>query len=160
MKKFKVSEEFAKGKNNIGYVSDDFLREYGNEEFELGSMLKFDKLKRDMKDSEIIKEFTVEECTLGNVLALIQNRLEVTMDGYANIFYIKGHPSRVVRVYWGGGEWVVDVWYRDGLTWSEGIRVFSPATGTLTPSTVSSDPLADFCKCERCPKCKKIIEVL
>lgn len=46
-------------------------------------------------------------------------------NGYANLFYT---PSHVVGVHWCDGGWGVVVWGRDGVGWSGGGRVFSPAT--------------------------------
>lgn len=127
----KVSEEFVKGKNDIGYVESSFTSEFGNEEIlSSGSILKFQKLSRDMKDSEIINELKIKECTMSDVLATIKNATEDMKDGYANIFYIKGH-SRVVGVGWGGSYWSVGGWRRDDDRWGEGGRVFSPATDSV-----------------------------
>lgn len=48
-------------------------------------------------------------------------------NGYANLFYT---PAFVVGVGWGSGSsgWGVGTWLRDHYGWSEGVRVFSPAT--------------------------------
>lgn len=138
----KTSQEFVKGKNNIGYVSSSFLTEFGNDEVVIGSPLICQKLTRSMTDSEIISELGVQECTLGDVLATLDNSTEEMKDGNWNIFYIKGH-ARVVRVYWGadGGEWRVLDWYRGGGSWSGGSRVFSPAIDSRFTSTLDSGSL-------------------
>lgn len=153
----RVKDEFVKGKYNIGYVDSDFTREYGSEEFELGSSLKSNKLIRSMKDSEIIKEFGVQECTLGDILETIKNATPEMKDGYSNLFYVKGHGSHVVVVYWGGDDWGVRGWDRGDGTWGGDSRVFSPATGTQSLSPRSSDTL-EFCSCERCKQCGKIVK--
>ncbi len=155
----KVKEEFQVGKNNIGWINSDFTREYGEEEIIPGKNLVGQKLSRTMTDSEIISEFKVQECTLGDILATINAAPEDMKDGYSNIFYIKGHPSRVVDVYWGDGEWFVRVWNRGDGDWYEGDRVFTPATGAGILSAGALTPLAlpIYCECERCPKCKKLL---
>lgn len=140
----KASDVFKVGENKIGWVDSDFTREYGNDEMpEFGAVISFQKLTKSMKDSEIIKELGVQECTLGDVLATLNSATDDMKDGYANIFYIKGHPSRVVRVGWSdvGGGWRVLTWRRDVRDWLDGIRVFSPATVSGSVSTLSSDSL-------------------
>lgn len=138
----KASEEFVVGKHNIGYIWDSFKNEFSNDKLTPGKILSFQKLSRDMKDSEIISELGVQECTLGDVLATLDAATEDMKDGYWNIFYIKGR-SRVVRVGWdaGRGEWSVNDWGRDDYSWSAGLRVFSPATGPQSSSSKSSDSL-------------------
>ena len=130
MKTQKVSEVFKVGQHNIGYVESSFLQEFGNDDVEEGNSLPFQTLKRNMYDSEIISELGIQECTLGDVLATLEKATGEMKDGYANIFYIKGHGSRVVSVRWSGGEWRVRGWDRGGTGWLEDYRVFSPATGT------------------------------
>lgn len=155
----KVSEEFVIGKNNIGWVSSDFTKEYGDMEILPGIPLQFQKLTKRMTDSEIFSELKVQECTLGDVLEVIKNATDEMKDGYANLFYIKGHPSRVVFVYWHDSEWHVYDWHRAGH-WNAGRRVFSPATSDpLVSYPMSSDTLklAGYCECERCEKCKKLL---
>lgn len=132
----KAKEEFQVEKNNIGYVESSFTNEFGEEEVTPGSVLSFQTLKRDMKDSEIISELKIEECTLGDVLKTLQDAPESMKDGYSNIFYIKGH-SRIVGVCWSGSRWGVSTWRRGGDVWGSGGRVFSSAT-TLSPSSTGS----------------------
>lgn len=153
----KASEVFKVGQNNIGYVDSDFKNEFGSEEVSDGSVLKYFKLTRNMKDSEIISEFKIQDCTLGDVLETIKNATPDMKDGYVNIFYIKGH-SRVVSVGWYGGGWSVLGWGRDDSAWYAGHRAFSPATGAA--GSVSSGPsgtlnLSIFCECPRCGQCGK-----
>lgn len=152
----KVSDEFVVGKNNIGWVDSSFTKEYKDEEILPGAVLPFQKLTKNMYDADIITELKVQECTLGDVLEVMKNAPEELKDGYSNLFYIKGHPSRVVRVYWRGGEWHVFDWRR-GAYWDAGSRVFSPATGALVPNPLLSETL-EFCSCERCKKCGKLIK--
>lgn len=127
----KAKEEFKSGKNGIGYVESGFINEFGDDELIEGKALTSTKLKRSMTDSEIIKEFGIQDCTLGDVLKTLQNATDDMKDGNSNIFYIKGH-SRVVFVGWHGREWYVDDWFRDDDSWSAGYRVFSPATSDAT----------------------------
>ena len=140
VKSKKASEEFMVGKHNIGYIWDSFKNEFGNDEVSPGKILSFQKLPRDMKDSEIISELGVQECTLGDVLTTLDAAGEEIKDGYWNIFYIKGH-SRVVGVRWCDGEWLVRGWVRDDFSWFAGGRVFSPATGARSSSPKSSGSL-------------------
>src|SRR6185369_11123823 len=118
-----AKEEFKVGKNTIGNVESSFISEFGNDEITQGIFLKSHKLGRGMKYEEIIKEFKVEECTLGDVLETLKNATEDMKDGYANIFYIKGHPSHVVFVRWCGGGWGVRAWDRGSYACIAGSRV-------------------------------------
>lgn len=136
----KTSEEFAQRKNNIVYVSSSFTEEFGEDEILPGTVLKFTKLGKRMADSEILKEFNIQECTLGDVLATLNAAKEDMKDGYSNIFYIKGH-SRVVHVHWSGGGWGVDVWFRGVVAWRGGYRVFSPATDAVALNPLSLEYL-------------------
>ena len=141
----KVKDEFIKNKNNIGYVDSDFTKEFGNDEITSRSVLKAQTLQRDMTDSDILREFKIEECTLGDVLETLKSATPDMKDGYSNIFYIKGHPSRVVDVDWCAfdGGWDVYAWRRDYGSWNEGERVFSPATsGPESSSALGSETLA------------------
>lgn len=141
----KVSDVFKVGENKIGWVDSSFTNEFGNDELNSGLVLpQSQKLTRPMNDSEIIKEFGIQECTLGDVLATLETATDDMKDGYANIFYIKGHSSRVVRVSWysGYGEWDVYVWLRVDNSWIAGSRVFSPATVSGSVSTLNSETLA------------------
>lgn len=150
MKTIKASDEFKVGKNKIGYIWDSFTKEFGNDKITPGKALKFQKLTKTMIDSEIMKEFGVQECTLGDVLATMKSATEDMKDGYSNIFYVKGHPSHVVVVYWGSGDgkWRVCGWLRGGL-WLADERVFSPATSgakALSSSPESALTLDDAVK--------------
>lgn len=141
-----TKEEFAVGKNEIGYVDSDFTREFGDEEIKEGKALIAHKLTKSMTIAEMVSEFKIEECTMGDVLETIKNATDDMKDGYYNFFLIKGHPSRVVRVGWSadGRRWRVRTWGRGGGSWSAGRRVFSPATSdskTLGSSTKVLEPL-------------------
>lgn len=144
MKTTKASELFKVGKNNIGYVSSDFIKEFRNEKITKGIKLPFQKLPRYMSDSEIISELKIQECTLDDILVTLNEATDDMKDGWANIFYVKDHPSRVVGVRWsgGGGGWGVDGWDRGGR-WVGGSRVFSPANhlDTMTTSTIPESTL-------------------
>lgn len=140
----KVSDVFKVGENKIGWVDSDFTREYGNDAMpEFSAIIPFQKLTKSMKDSEIISELNIQECTLGDVIASINNATDDMKDGYTNIFYIKDHPSHVVGVYWRSdrGEWSVFGWRRDFSSWYGGGRVFSPVTVSGSVSTLSSETL-------------------
>lgn len=157
----KASEEFVKGKNNIGYVDNSFLNEFGNDELGLGQgkVLTFQKLTRTMTDSEIISELKIQECTVADILATMSAAPEDMKDGYYNIFYVKGH-SRVVFVFWDVGRWGVVDWDRGG-GWGSGRRVFSPATGPSASELGSgSMALPKYCECARCEDCGKLIKVI
>ncbi len=157
----KVKEEFKEGKNGISYVNSDFIREYGNDDLTEGKVISFSKLPRIMNDTEIIKEFSIQECTLGDVLETITNTTPEMKDGYSNLFYIKGHPSHVVYVYRRAlfGGWGVGGWNRDFGTWNGGERVFSLATGALASELGSgSVALTKYCECPRCLKCSLLIK--
>lgn len=150
----KVSEVFKVGKNKIGWVGSDFTKEFGKDDMpEMGVVLQSQKLTRSMTDSEIIKELGVQECTLADVLVTLESATEDMKDGYWNLFYIKGHPSLVVRVYWLAeyGRWFVDVWHRDDHSWFGGLRVFSPATearslGAEISTALNLDEAIKICK--------------
>lgn len=132
MPKLKASEEFAVGKHSIGWVDSDFKTRYGETEFETVSTVgQYQKLGKSMNDAQIEAELKPGLCTLGDVLAFLENPPEGTKDGWWNLFYV---GAFVVDVYWGDDEWDVYAWHRRGSTWSTGGRVFSPAT-------VSSDPM-------------------
>lgn len=159
----KASSQFKVNKNKIGWINSDFIKEFGNDELEKGKVLKFQKLTHSMTDSEIIKEFGIQECTLGDVLETLKNAPEELKDGYSNIFYIKGHPSRVVDVRWLGGHggWRVRDWRRGDNTWSGGTRVFSGSL-SLIESFKREDKhdsqSLEFCECKRCGQCGKVIK--
>lgn len=158
----KVKDEFVVGKNNIGYVDSTFTSEFGSDDLGEGKVLTFKKLGRNMYDTDIIKEFNVQECTMADVLATINAVTQDMKDGYSNIFYVKDHPSRVVGVRWysGHGGWFVGDWFRDDDAWRAVGRVFSPATDILNPSSGLSDSKTlspDVCECPRCKECGKRI---
>ena len=156
----KASDVFKVGINNIGWVDSDFTKEFGNVEITEGRILPFQKLRRIIYDSEIISELKVQECTLGDVLATMQNATEDMKDGYSNIFYISGHPSHVVRVGWRDSGWRVGTWPR-GHYWSAGLRVFSPANDSGTLKTSPESPVTlEFCECKRCGQCGKLEKVM
>lgn len=149
----KIKDEFVVGKNSIGYVDSDFKREYEDVELpSIGAVLKSFKLQRSMNDSEIFNEFKIQECTLADVLETLKNATSEMKDGYSNLFYIKDHPSRVVRVIWGGDIWRVFVCYRGDDAWGGDGRVFSPATG---PQILSSSPSASMTLDEAIKICKE-----
>lgn len=153
----KAKEQLEVGKNNIGYVDSDFIKEFGEEEITPGKVLKFQKLGRSMTDSQIISEFKIEECTLGDVLETMKNAPEELKDGYSNLFYVKDHLSHVVYVVWRGDGWHVLVWLRGDRGWHSVRRVFFPATadtGNHSTGPESTLPL-DICDCKRCEFCGK-----
>ncbi len=104
-------------------------------------------LKKDSTDEEIEKDLPkkhifseTEVCAI--IAELIENKSEgkdgpLLDNGYVNLFYT---PSRVVSVIWVVGVWGVFDWGR-GSRWSQGRRVFSPATGTAVLDSGTSDSL-------------------
>lgn len=141
MKNLKVAEEFVVGKHSIGWINSQFLERVGNVEFEkAGEVPKFQKLPHSMTDEEIESELKPGICALGDVLSFLENPPEESKDGWANLFYF---PSCVVSVGWCSESryWDVYAWRRGGLRWGGGERVFSPATGLQTLSSVPSETL-------------------
>lgn len=128
MSKLKASTEFSIGNHSIGWINSDFKSRFGDTEFEpVSGMPTFQKLPRAMNDAEIESELKPGLCTLGDVLAFMDNPPEGTKDGYWNLFYTE---SFVVLVHWdsGRGEWRVITWARHDDGWGSDERVFSPAT--------------------------------
>lgn len=142
MKKNIALEVFKIESHSIGYVSNSFLTEFGSDDVFPGAALSFQKLARNMNDSEILSELKIQECTLGDIIATLDAATSDMKDGNWNIFYVKGH-SRVVDVRWSadGGEWDVRDWRRDGGSWDGGVRVFSPATESCSSSPEFSGSL-------------------
>lgn len=134
----KASEEFVVGKHSIGWVDSDFRNAFYEKSFSPSTLGKFQKLGKYMANAdEIERELKPGKCSLGDVLAFLQNPPEGCKDGWANLFLI---GDRVVSVRWGSddGGWGVDAWCRDGV-WSGGGRVFSP--GLDSQSLDSSESL-------------------
>lgn len=128
MKKLKASEEFVSGKHNIYYINSRFTEEFKDTQFEQRPVPTYQKLSRSMKDVEIEYELKPGYCSLGDVLAFIENAPSECKDGYSNLFYF---PQFVVFVIWYGGAWHVFAWVRGVGVWDDCRRVFSPATGTV-----------------------------
>ena len=122
MKKF--NEEFAVGKNGIGWMSSTFAGAFKNAEFEPAPVPTYQKLPRSMADAQIESALKPGMCALGDVLAFLDNAPDECKDGNWNLFYF---PSFVAHARWYGSEWNVDAWERGGHGWRAGIRVFSPA---------------------------------
>lgn len=106
------------------WVSSSFTEKFGNKDIQPAQTVPaFKKLERNMHDSEIKKEFGMEECTLGDVAAFLKNPPEGCNDGYWNIFYVAGCVVRVgwlsVDRRWGVGSWRLGVG-----SWSAGSRAF------------------------------------
>lgn len=135
MKTFKPLEEFQVGKHNIGWVDSDFHIRFPNIEFKERKLGTFQKLGRNMTDTEIESELKPGMCELGDVVAFLENPPEGTKDGWSNLFYT---ASVVVGVYWRGSYWDVDTWDRDGSHWGAEHRVFSPATESVSLSPSES----------------------
>lgn len=133
-----AADEFVVGKHGIGYV-DSYLFQRAPAEFDaVESLGSYKVLSRYMSDSEI--EFGLKPglCTLGDVLAFLDNAPEECKDGYSNLFYLE---KCVVGVRWLGGRWLVHAWRR-GIRWFGSIRVFSPVTDPSSLSTLPCDTLA------------------
>lgn len=133
----KPSQEFVKGKHNIGYVESSFISHVGDEEFELKGVPTFQRLPRNMNDAEIERELKPGLCDLGDIIAFMDNPPEGTKDGYTNLFYT---PAFVVGIYWRVFDdvWDVNTWRRSGDEWNGGRRVFSSATGSSATSASGS----------------------
>lgn len=118
----KTSKHFKEGEHSIGYVSSNFLS-IVPKSFEKGIVPGFKTLGRNMYDSEINSELGAEECTLGDVVAFLDNPSEVAKDGYWNIFYVAGC---VVLVHWYSGrrKWYVCAWKLGDGHWHAGDRAF------------------------------------
>lgn len=136
MKAYKALDEFKIGKHNICWVDSDFKRYFSDtiftkEKRKLDSHL----LPRDMTDEEIIKEFNIKECTLGDILNAMDNNERMSKNSYVNLFYTS---SCVVVVFWSavGHLWFVSAWGRGGYRWHAGDQVFSLATCPLVPRTI------------------------
>lgn len=139
MKNLTASEVFAEGKYQIGYVSPYFKECFYKSFFEeVKSAPTWQTLSRTMSDAEIESTLKPGNCTLGDVLSIIESTDPAYKDGNWNLFYM---PTCVVSVYWnaGYGAWNVDAWQRDVDVWDAGGRVFSPATRSVTQ--ISSDTL-------------------
>lgn len=135
----KTEKEFKIEKHNIGWISSRFQERVGVTEFKTSANdLNLVTLKKNMTDKEIEREVTKGQmATLGDVLNLLDSDKKAYRDGNWNLFYL---PACVVSVGWGGGEWDVHAWDRDGGAWFEGDRVFSPATDSQTLSPSDSLP--------------------
>lgn len=92
-------------------------------------------LPRNMIDAQIESELKPGYCTLGDVLAFLEEAPKKYKDGNWNLFYT---PAFVVSVRWNGDEWRVSAWGRDGRGWDADSRVFSPATNS---KALKSKPL-------------------
>ena len=136
----KASSEFVLGKYEIGYVSSSFEERFGDKEFEeVKGTLKYQKLPRTMNDEEIERDLKPGICSLGDVLAFLENPPEESKDGYWNLFYF---PDCVVYVFWLSGfrYWYVCAWLRGDDRWCGDGRVFSPATDLGSSESIPSDP--------------------
>ena len=154
----KTKDFFKEGKNNIGYIGDNFKENFMDMEFSLPESFNFKTniLKRNMLDSEILEEFKLQESNLGELAYIIKNDL---LKDKFNIFYMRDSKNILWPVNFG---WYSDVqcWYvnaysvKNPYSWSAGNRVLSRDCNFETKTL---DPLS-FCECERCPVCKKIIK--
>lgn len=110
------------------WVSSSFTEKFGNGDITPAKTVPaFKTLERDMTNPEIGKELGVEECTLADIAAFLENPPQGTDDGYANLFYLAGY---VVNVPWNADDqrWYVDAWKLDDGHWRAGRRAFSSAT--------------------------------
>ena len=149
------NEEFVIGKNGIGWMSSTFTTAFKDAQFVSVFTPTYQKLPRSMNDAAIESELKPGICTLGDVVAFLDNARDECKDGLANLFYF---PSFVVRVRWDGSDWSVDAWARDGDDWLSGCRVFSPAT--VKPSSAvssGSSPLTLESLADRVERLEKII---
>lgn len=154
-------------KKGLG-ISSSFTDEFGNKDIKPAKTVPaFKKLERNMYDSEIKKEFGVQESTLEDLAAFLKNPPEGCNDGYSNIFYVAGC---VVRVFWNSDdrEWYVHTWGLDDGRWLAGNRAFgcnSPSE-PLTSSRASSGSLTlspdavELDHEQRIAKLEKIVQAL
>lgn len=106
------------------WVSTSFTKRFGNKDITPAKTVPaFKVLPRDMYDQEIKSEFIVQECTLEDVVAFLENPPKGCNNGYWNIFYVAGC---VVDVGWDSDDrkWSVDAWNLDGGHWLAGDRAF------------------------------------
>lgn len=125
------------------WVDRLFTEKFGNEEITPAkSVPPFKVLPRAMTDAEIKQELGVEECTLADVAAFLENPPKVCKDGYWNLFYVAG---RVVFVRWNSDvrEWGVSEWFL-GNSWDAGYRAFSRNghSESLAPHSLSLESLS------------------
>lgn len=107
------------------WVSSSFTEKFGNKDITPAKTVPaFRKLERNMYYSEIQKKLGVQECTLEDVAAFLENPPEGCDDDYADLFYVAGC---VVYVDWYGvgREWSVNAWGLDGDYRRAGVRAFS-----------------------------------
>lgn len=137
MKTLRAQKEFVVGKHNIGWISRDFIDRIGGGWFNPSKMPPIQTLERAMTDAEIESELKPGICTLGHLLALLDN----PPTNYS--WYLLYFQSCVVDVNWSSGdrEWNVRTWNRDGRAWVAGNRVLSPATGSKNLVDGLSDSL-------------------
>ena len=143
---FKASEEFVVGKHNIGYISGYFNDMFCNQSFgDMNSPLESKTLERAMNDSEIMREFNVEELNLGDVLFALKNDEILLKNGHVNIFYVRGGGEVfAVRVRWYSNDrrWSVDADQLGGLRWGAGCRAFPRRL--LEPKDISTLSLSNL----------------
>ena len=142
----KASEEFVVGKHNIGYINGYFKEIFGNQSFgDMNSPLESKTLEREMNDSEIMREFNVEELNLGDVLFALKNDEILLKNGDANIFYVRGGGEIfAVGVYWNYGDrkWLVDAHRLGDYRWFAGRRAFPRRL--LEPQDISTLSLSNL----------------
>ena len=133
----KTTQQFKVGKNNISYLSSDFQEWFGSMTVGKGKVLTEKRvLSRPMNDAEIIKEFSPEEVSLGDILATLPT---LDKDGWY-VFYVEDKDGVLCAVdgYWDGGGWGVDANRTGGLyRWDDGPQVLS----RKFLDTKSADPL-------------------
>lgn len=113
MKTLKTKDHFKVGKHNIGWISDTFLDQV-DATFEKGLMPSYHTLTRYMTAKEIKSEINPGKCSLGDIIAFLDNAPKECKDGYGNFFYC---GSLLVRVHWDcvSHYWDVFGWNPDGV---------------------------------------------
>lgn len=120
----KVNTEFAKGKNNISYVGEDFEKWFGDMEM-LGSINRLTHKITEiaMSDKEIIDTIKTPEVSLSDIL----NQLPSIDKHDSCIFYAKDNENilRAISIYWYGYGWRVDALETEDPTkWGDGRKVY------------------------------------
>ncbi len=122
---------FKVGKNNIGYVGDNFKNNFLDMDFEIPEKLELKTkiLERNMNDREILEEFKPKESNLGELVYGLKSEV-LLKNGYANIFYIrdKNDVLWAVSAYWrsGGRCWSLGAYsVGDPRDWRAGDQVVS-----------------------------------
>ena len=133
-----VVDTSKKAKVKISFLGDNFRKNFLNkiEEAIPETILRHRELRKSSRDIPIINELGGDdksETTLSEMFALMEKQPNgedghLLTNGYANVFYVRGHDGVLWSVYC---YWYDDSWYvrtrsvDDPLEWNAGYRVFS-----------------------------------